>query len=235
MNDSERAKRRAAEEALRYLPESGVLGLGTGSTSRHFIDCVGELVKQGRDFRGVPTSEQSRAQAEALGIPLLAPEGPWKIDVYVDGADEVSADLCLIKGGGAAHTREKIVNHASRHRVIIVDESKISVRLGERWPVPVEVIEFGHLSTAQALSGLGRPVLRMKGELPLRTDTGNVIYDLHTGPIADPFGLERELSLIPGVVESGLFCGRADAVIVAGSGSVRVLGVGYGEVGLAAK
>jgi len=126
------AKRAAARAALDELPNEGVVGLGSGSTSKLFIDEVWALVKAGRKLRGVPTSEASRIQAEALGIELLPPDGPWTIDVTVDGADEVSAALDLIKGGGAAQTREKIVNFASKRNVIIVDASKLSAQLGEK-------------------------------------------------------------------------------------------------------
>src|SRR5690606_5555539 len=126
MAEQDEVKRKAARAALAHLPEKGVLGLGTGSTACHFVDAVAELVRAGRNYSGVPTSERSRQQALALGIPLLPDEGPWEIDVCVDGADEVSADLDLIKGGGAAHTREKIVNYASRLNIIVVDSSKVS-------------------------------------------------------------------------------------------------------------
>src|ERR1041384_5629890 len=125
---SDHMKRQAAHAALAHLPEAGVLGLGTGSTTRWFIEAVGELVRSGRRFSAVPTSTASRRLAEQLGIPLLADHDAWQIDVCVDGADEVSEALDLIKGGGGAHTREKIVNYASRRNVIIVDESKLVKR-----------------------------------------------------------------------------------------------------------
>src|SRR5262245_27261743 len=124
------AKRQAAREALRYLPERGVVGLGSGSTAELFIEEVGQLVAAGRSLYGVPTSEAGRRQAAALRIPLLPDTGPWPIDVCVDGADEVSDDLDLIKGGGGCHSREKIVNDAARTNIIIVDESKLSHKLG---------------------------------------------------------------------------------------------------------
>ena len=139
---------------------------------------MGALVKAGRKLRGVPTSEGSRAQAEALGIPLLPNDGPWSIDVTVDGADEVSEALDLVKGGGAAHTREKIVNYASARNVIIVDESKLSTLLGEKWKIPIEVLSFAHPMTAAHLGRVGEPTLRMKDGSVVRTDAGNVIYDL---------------------------------------------------------
>src|SRR5215469_4889832 len=134
---SDEAKRAAARAALVDLPERGIVGLGSGSTSRIFVEELAPLVRGGRELVGVPTSESTRELAAKLGIPLLGDEGPWKIDVNVDGADEVSEALDLIKGGGAAHAREKIVNYAARRNVIIVDESKLSGRLGEKWPVPI--------------------------------------------------------------------------------------------------
>jgi ribose 5-phosphate isomerase A len=217
------AKKLAARAAAADLPPSGVLGLGSGSTAKFFIAEVGALVKAGRGFRGVPTSEASRRNAETLGIPLLQDEGPWDIDVTVDGADEVDDDLNLIKGGGAAHTREKIVNFASKKNVIVVDDGKLSRRLGEQRAVPVEVLRFAHLSTARALSRIGRAVLRARDGVPVMTDAGSFLYDVQVGPIADPAALDRSLRDIPGVVETGLFVGRASVVIVAGQTSVRRL------------
>src|ERR1700722_14027999 len=208
------AKLAAARAAVAELPEAGVIGLGTGSTAKLFIDEVGALVKAGRKLRGVPTSEGSRRQAEALGIPLLPDDGPWAIDVTVDGADEVSDALDLVKGGGAAHTREKIVNYASAKNVIIVDGSKLSKRLGEKWAIPVEVLSFAHPMTAAHLAKLGSPSLRRKDGNVVRTDAGNVIYDLRVPPLEAPAELDRALRAIPGVVETGLFVGRCDVLIV---------------------
>src|ERR1700760_1567462 len=161
------AKRRAALAALDLLPESGVIGLGTGSTTRFFIEGVGRLVRGGRRFSGVPTSQQSRALATEGGIPLLDDAGPWDIDLCVDGADEVSAKLDLIKGGGGAHTREKVVNFAAKQNVIIVDGTKLSQKLGERWPIPIEVLLFAHLTTARLLARFGKPQLRHKNGAPV--------------------------------------------------------------------
>ena len=217
------AKLAAAEAALAELPEHGVIGLGTGSTSKLFIDLVGPLVKAGRRFQAVPTSEASRAQAKALGIPLLDDVGPWAIDVCVDGADEVSYALDLIKGGGGAHTREKIVNAAAKKNVIIVDVSKRSKQLGEKWAVPVEVLPFGRESTASALTNFGVPKLRVKNGTTFHNDSGNFIYDLETGVIAKPGELESNLRKIPGVVEVGLFIQRADVVLVASEQGVQRL------------
>jgi ribose 5-phosphate isomerase A len=223
MTGQDDAKKAAALAALKYVPEEGVVGLGTGSTAKHFIDGVGRLVKEGRKLSCVPTSEQSRLQAESLGIPLAPADGPWDIAVTVDGADEVSETLDLIKGGGAAHTREKIVNFASRMNVIVVDESKLSKKLGEKWHVPVEVLSFAHEATRKALSTWGSPTLRVKDGRVVRTDSGNVIYDLACGVIDEPKTLDHALRSIPGVVETGLFCGRADVVLVAGTSGVVTL------------
>lgn len=220
----EEAKRLAAEAALAFLPEEGVVGLGSGSTARLFIDGVGALVKAGRRLRGVPTSEESRSQAERLGIELLPDAGPWSIDVCVDGADEVSDALDLIKGGGGCHTREKVVNHAARRNVIVVDDSKLSRSLGEKWPVPVEILPFGHASTVRALEAFGRVTERLRNGTPWITDAGNPIYDVHAGVILDPADLDRCLRAIPGVVETGLFVKRADLVLVAGEAGVTRLG-----------
>lgn len=213
----------AARAAIDELPREGVIGLGSGSTARLFVIEVAALVRAGRALVGVPTSEATRTQAEALGIPLLSGEGPWDIAVTVDGADEVDAHKNLIKGGGGAHTREKIVSHASRRNVIVVDEGKLSRRLGEKWPVPIEVLPFGERATARHLAAFGRPVLRERDGTCFRTDAGNRIYDVHTGPIDDPAALERAMRAIPGVVEVGLFVKRADVVLVAGETGVRRL------------
>jgi ribose 5-phosphate isomerase A len=225
MNQDE-AKLAAARAALEELPEREgglVVGLGSGSTAKLFIDEVGALVKAGRPIRGVPTSEGSRAQALSLGIPLLADDGPWSIDVTVDGADEVSEALDLIKGGGAAHTREKIVNFASARNVIIVDGTKLSRRLGEKWPIPVEVLAFAHPMTATHLAKIGEARLRTKDGKVVRTDAGNVIYDVRVPPMDAPGDVDRVLRDVPGVVETGLFVGRCDLVIVAEPRGVRRL------------
>ncbi len=224
MNQDE-AKRLAAVAALAELPEEGIVGLGSGSTAKLFIDEVGALVRAGRKIVGVPTSEGSRKQAESLGIPLLPDVGPWAIDVTVDGADEVSDALDLIKGGGAAHTREKIVNYASKRNVIVVDASKLSKRLGESWPLPLEILRFAQHNTEKTLGKYGQPRQRMKndGSGPVLSDAGNLIVDLVCDPIADPAALDHALRQIPGVVETGLFVQRADLVLVAGEDGVRRL------------
>jgi ribose 5-phosphate isomerase A len=217
------AKRLAAQAAIEMLPDAGVIGLGSGSTAKIFVDLVGELVKGGRKLIGVPTSDGTRRQAASLGVELLDENGPWDIALAVDGADEVSEQLDLIKGGGGCQTREKIVNYASRKNIIIVDESKLSARLGERWPVPIEVLAFAHRGTARALEAFGKVEMRLEDGKPWMTDAGNYIYDVHAGAIDDPAALDRELHALPGVVETGLFIARADVVIVAGVSGIRQL------------
>src|SRR5271165_1080938 len=211
----ENMKRIAARAALAEISQDHVVGLGTGSTAHIFVEELAVRVRAGLRIVCVPTSEATRTQASSLGIQLLPDEGPWNIDVNIDGADEVSATLDLIKGGGGAHAREKIINYASARNVIIVDTSKMSARLGERSAVPVEVLPFAHKTTRDHLARHGTPRLRIRGTEPVKTDAGNFIYDLATGPIEDASKLDSALRAIPGIVETGLFIGRADVVIVA--------------------
>jgi len=217
------AKRRAARAALAELPAQGVVGLGSGSTACVFVEELALEVRSGRRIVGVPTSEATRALATSLQIPLLGDEGPWDIEVNFDGADEVSESLDLIKGGGGAHAREKIVNYASRRNVVIVDGSKLSTYLCEKFPVPVEVLRFAHAQTQKQLERLGSPKLRAQGGVPVRTDSGNLLYDLSMPPVHDPAALDTQLRAIPGVVETGLFVGRADVVFVGDAQGVRRL------------
>jgi len=219
---SDELKREAARAALELLPERGVIGLGSGSTAKLFIDAVGELVKAGRKLVGVPTSEYSRRQAEALGIPLLDDIGPWTIDVCVDGADEVSHELDLIKGGGGCHTREKVINYAARRNVIVVDDSKLCTHLGERWSVPVEVLQFAHLTTKARLEQFGEVRLRQRDGETWITDSGNLIYDVACGVITNPADMDSRLHATPGVVETGLFVGRTDTVVIAASSGITL-------------
>ena len=219
----EDAKRKAAKAAMAEIPEHGTVGLGTGSTARLFVEELAARVRSGSRIVGVPTSDATRLYAASVGIPLLGDDGPWEIDVNVDGADEVSAALDLIKGGGGAHAREKIVNYAAARNIVIVDATKMSSRLGERSAVPVEVLPFAHCTTKGKLARFGEPRLRLRLGSPMRTDAGNFIYDLTTGPIDDVLALDTALHAIPGVVEAGLFVRRADVVLVADEQGVRRL------------
>jgi ribose 5-phosphate isomerase A len=206
---------------LLEVPEEGVVGLGSGSTAKMFIDEIGALVRAGRKLRCVATSIESHRQAAALGIPLLSEDGLWTIDVCVDGADEVSDALDLIKGGGGALTREKIVNYASARNVTIVDASKLATRLCEKWAIPVEVLSFAHPMTASHLATLGKAELRTRDGSVFRTDAGNVIYDVRMPPLDAPAEVDRRLRAIPGVVETGLFVGRCDLLIVASAQGMK--------------
>lgn len=220
---ADEAKKRAALEAISELPESGVIGLGTGSTVRYFVEAVGELVRGGRRLRGVCTSEATRTLATAAGIPLLSDEGPWTIDVTVDGADEVDDALDVSKGAGGALTREKIVCFASRRMVVVCDERKRVRQLGETRPLALEVLHFGHGATLSHLAELGRPKLRLRDGVLVRTDGGNLLVDLEVDPIEDPATLDRTLRSVPGVVETGIFVGRVDVVLVGGQATVERL------------
>lgn len=220
-------KRLAAERAALFLAGARVLGLGTGSTAEHFVDVVGEMVQSGAlaEIVAIPTSRATEEQARRLGIPLGDLERYPQVDVTVDGADEVSRDLDLIKGLGGALTREKIVAAASRELIIIVDDSKLVARLGERAPLPVEVIPFGWKTVELRLRTLGAmATLRRDGEAPMTTDQGNYLLDCRFGAgLGDAAGLAAAIDAIPGVVAHGLFLGMADRVVVAGRGGVRIL------------
>jgi len=206
-------KRLVGEAAARHVEDGMTLGLGTGSTVAYFAAALGALVAGGLRVRAIPTSSQSRALAEAHGIPLTDWQAVDALDLTVDGADEVAADLSMIKGGGGALMHEKIVAAASKRRIYIADAKKLVRRLGA-FALPVEVSPFGHEITARKLAESGAAVsLRLSdGEL-LRTSDYNLIYDCAYGEIDDPAALERDLNAIPGVVECGLFIGLVDRLI----------------------
>lgn len=223
-------KRQAAARALEQVRDGMKLGLGTGSTARHFVDLLGEKVAAGMKVIGVPTSEATRLQALACGVPLTTLDEVDHLDLTVDGADEVDPALDLIKGGGGALLREKIVAAASDRMIVIADKSKWVDVLG-RFPLPVEVIPFG-LKATQAAMAKAFAQSGVSGQMGLRngkdghvfvTDGGHWIIDAHLGRIADAPRLAGLLSLIPGVVEHGLFIGLATTVILAGAQGIRVV------------
>jgi ribose 5-phosphate isomerase A len=221
-----RLKREAAERAVELVASGMVVGLGTGSTAIFAVRRIGALLREGhlRDITGVPTSSAVQAEALGLGIPL-ALDGERDIDLTIDGADEVDPDLDLIKGGGGALFHEKIVAQASRREVIVVDEDKLSPRLGTRWSVPVEVVPFVWQSQARFLRSLGAHVTprRAADGTLLTTDEGNWILDCAFGPLASARELAARLDARTGIVEHGLFIGLATDVIVAGTSGIRHL------------
>jgi len=213
-NDQE--KEAAAQASLRFVRDGQVVGLGTGSTAACFIRLLGEQVKKGLRVRGIPTSVRSRELALSLGIPLTTLDECQEIDVTVDGADEVDPELRLIKGGGGALLREKIVASATKKLVIVADETKRVAVLG-KFPLPVEVIQFARALVTKRIAALGAQVtVRMEASgKPYVTDENNHILDCSFGQIPDADGLARRLSDMPGVVEHGLFIGMASTVLVA--------------------
>ncbi len=228
--DIDALKRKAAARALDYVKPGMKLGLGTGSTAAHFVDLLAEKVRGGLKIVGVPTSEATRAQAEKLGVPLTTLEQEPRLDLTIDGADEFDPDLNLIKGGGGALLREKIVAAASTEMIVVADESKRVERLG-RFPLPIEVVDFGLKATTLALEAAIKGA-KCSGPLKLRhktdghvfvTDQGHLILDAGLGAIPDARILARALAEVPGVVEHGLFIGLARRVILAGSGGISVV------------
>lgn len=225
------AKRRAAARAAEYVSDGMRVGLGTGSTAAFLVDILGARVREGLKIVGVPTSEATRRQAESLGIPLSTLDETPELDLTIDGADEFDSALRLVKGGGGALLREKIVASASARMVVIADESKQVETLG-RFPLPVEVDRFGMESTrrriVRALAELGLPAapkLRTgRDGHVFVTDGGHAIFDCALGAISQPEALAARLCAIAGVVEHGLFIGLATSVIVAGAQEIRTLG-----------
>jgi ribose 5-phosphate isomerase A len=225
-DDHERMKREAARRALDLVEPGMRLGLGTGTTARHFVDLLGERVAGGLKVTCVATSEATFAQAKGLGVPVTTLDEAPELDLTVDGADEIDPRLRLIKGGGGALLREKIVAAASASMAVIADASKLVQRLGA-FPLPVEVVPFGlaatrrHVENALTRLGLAGPIRLRGGATPFVTDGGHFILDCSLGAIPDPESLGEALSRIPGVVEHGLFIGYARVAFVAGPDAVE--------------
>ncbi len=202
------------------------LGLGSGSTVNLIAAALGERMQRGElhDVQVVVASRWTEAAAHAAGLPLTTLDDVPQLDLAIDGADEIEPQRNMIKGGGGALLRERIVLAAAAERLIVVDESKLVATLGERWSLPVEVVQFGWRVAEAALRRLGsEPVPRMDGTQPFITDEGNLILDCAFGRIPDPAALDRQLRSIPGVMDHGLFIGMADRVLVGGVDGVREL------------
>jgi ribose 5-phosphate isomerase A len=227
MTQTAKFKQQAALHAVQFVESGMVVGLGHGSTAAFALQRIAELLREGqlRDVLGVPCSRRVGQEAQRLGIPLTTLEEHPTVDLTIDGADEVDPHLNLIKGGGGAHLREKIVAQASRREVIVIDKSKLSPVLGTYWGVPVEVTPFGWRSQFLFLESLGaQALLRTTAEgTPIKTDQGNFILDCNFGPITEPAKLAAELDRRAGVVEHGLFLGLATDVIVAGDEGIEHL------------
>jgi ribose 5-phosphate isomerase A len=233
LSPQDRAKRASGAAAIDLYVRPGMkLGLGSGTTSRWMVKVLGERVKAGLDVVGVPTSTGTAELAREVGVPLAELDDLGELDLTLDGADEIDRQLRMIKGGGACLLWEKIVAAASKRMVALVDDKKVVETLGA-FPLPVEVIRFGWKSTERLLGRLlaghgldGRKItLRGGPASPLLTDSGNLILDCHLGAIPDPDALEAALNRIPGVVENGLFCKVADAMVVGyPDGTAREIG-----------
>ncbi|MDG6218740.1 MAG: ribose-5-phosphate isomerase RpiA [Candidatus Thermoplasmatota archaeon] len=217
-------KKIAAEKAVELVKDNMIVGLGTGSTVKYALKKIGKLSLEGLIIKGIPTSNQSKKLAEKFNISLTTLAEHPEIDITIDGADEVDSDLNLIKGGGGALTREKIIAFHSKKLVIIVDDSKVVKSLGIDFPLPVEVIKFGWEATKKTLETFGCVCkLRKIFDDPFITDNGNYIIDCEFDRIPDPEQLEHDLNMIPGVVENGLFIGLVDKVIVGSNQGIMTL------------
>jgi ribose 5-phosphate isomerase A len=215
--------RALAERALAFIPDGGVVGLGTGHAATAFLHALGERVRAGLRVRGVPTSQASAELARRLGIPLVSLDAVDQIDVDVDGADEVDPRCDLIKGYGGALVREKIVAASARRLVILVGPEKLVPVLGSHGKLPVEVVPFGLALCRRGLSALGCvPELRTHQGKPFVTDNGNLILDCRVGPLTRPAEMERAIRAIPGVVGTGLFLGMAHTVLIQNGSEVEV-------------
>ena len=217
-------KEMAAREAVKHVKDGMVVGLGSGSTASIAIRFLGDKVKEGWKLVGVPTSRDSEVLGKSVGIAIGELRDYPDVDLTIDGADEVDPELNLIKGLGGALVREKIVASATKVEIIIVDESKLVGYLGQKAPLPVEIVKFASESTMRRLQKFGCvPTLREKNGLAFITDNGNLIADCRFQRIDNPAKMESDLNLVPGVVDNGLFVGLTDKVIVASKAGVRTI------------
>lgn len=223
MGNLDGLKELAARAAVEYVKDGYVVGLGTGSTARHVVLALGERVKAGLTIKGVPTSQQTAELARLQGIPLIDQDNAWVIDVAIDGADQVDPSFNLIKGGGGALLKEKIVAASAKQFIVMVDQTKRVPVLGGTFPLPIEVVPFGWGSTAREIQAITKSpvVLRERNGAPFTTEAGHVILDVHLPRIDNPRELEIALHHIPGVVETGLFVGRTDLLIVGTANGVE--------------
>lgn len=217
-------KKAAALKAVEFVRDGMVVGLGTGSTAHHMVLALGEKVRAGMRLSGVPTSRETAALARQQGIVLIDADNAWVIDVAIDGADQVDPGFNLIKGGGGALLKEKIVAASAKQFIVVVDHTKRVSVLGGSFPLPVEVIPFGWGSTAREIEALtqSRVALRERNGAPFTTEAGNMIVDVHLPRIDQPRNLEIALNQIPGIVETGLFVGRTDLLIVGTENGVEL-------------
>lgn len=222
--NKEHLKKIAAEKATEEIREGMVVGLGTGSTVYYALLKIGSMIRDGLNIIGIPTSSGTEKIAQEQNIPLSTLAVHPTIELTIDGADEVDAHLNLIKGGGAALVREKIIANASNRIVIVVDESKVSQVLGTSFALPVEIVQFGWEATKRVVDKIcGQSDLRGGIHDPLITDNGNYILDCHFDGIDDPEKIEMQLNIIPGVVENGIFVNRTDKVIIGTSSGIRYM------------
>ena len=230
------SKRNAAAAAMEFVESGMIIGLGTGTTAAFFLEFLAEEINDGLNIKGVPTSKATRDLAETLGIPLLPVEHVERIHLTVDGADEIDPHANLIKGGGAALLREKIIANASDHMVVIADEDKAVDVLG-KFPLPVEVSPFGFTLTAKKVydalrqAGVDKPIVKLRekrsGSGPLVTDGGNYILDCQCNEITTVQAAALALSVVPGVVEHGLFISMARTIILGDSEGAEILEFEY--------
>lgn len=218
----EENKKAAALKAVEWIQDGMVLGLGTGSTTFYALEAIGEMVAEGYDLVGIPTSTSTENLANKFGIPLTTLDEVESIDLTIDGADEVDPAKRLIKGMGGALLREKIVASVTEVEIIVVDDSKLVDVLGTKSMLPVEVIPFGHMRVKDRIESTGCRAHLRGGGTPYISDSGNYIYDCRYESIESPEELEQKLDLIPGVVENGLFLGLANKIIIAGKGGIQV-------------